>query len=188
MILGTDIPLDADVFVGSCLADARVDRRATPADKYLDYLANETQKLYPMLFRFVKVLDRETGTPRFNADADHIVPKSVWNLLMPDELIGLPGEKFPGYSGVISNLFWRDIQFNRKDDNLAIRLVKESSSTRMSKKELAGWKKKWISIFIATKHDEGVLCTADKTDPHKLDELVGPSRGTNWMAYGIKGT
>ena len=188
MIHGTDIPLNPDTFVKRCLADARIDRRANPADKYLDFLANETQKRYPMLLRFVKVLDRETGTPRFNADADHIIPKSVWNLLMPDELRGLPGEKFPAYSGVLSNLFWRDIHFNRKDDNFAIRLVKQSSASRMSKSQFQEWKKKWIAIFIATKHDEGVLCTADKTDPHRLDELISPSEGTNWMAYGTKGT
>jgi hypothetical protein len=50
MIRGTDIPLDADVFVRSCLADARVDRRANPADKYLDYLANETQGFFLCCF------------------------------------------------------------------------------------------------------------------------------------------
>jgi hypothetical protein len=45
----------------------------------------------------------------------------------------MPDEEFPGYSGVIRNLFWRDKQFNRKDDNLAIQPVKEARAKRGSK-------------------------------------------------------
>src|SRR5215472_270852 len=75
---------------------------------------------YPSLYTYVKVLDRRTGDPRFSADADHIIPKSVWNILMPATLRGQPGDKFPCYSGVLSNLFWRDKKFNRNDDDLAI--------------------------------------------------------------------
>ena len=45
---------------------------------------------------------------------------------MPKDLRGMPDEDFPGYSGVISNLFWRDNDFNRKRDNLAIKLIQEA--------------------------------------------------------------
>jgi hypothetical protein len=148
MIRGTDIPLAPDEFVKNCLADARENRFAKPAEKYLDYLADLTEQKHPALFRFVKVFDREAGKERYNADADHIIPKSVWNILMPAELRGLPGQEFPAFSGTLSNLFWRDRQFNRRDDNLAIRVIKDATSTSMSKIQRADWNKKMISIFL----------------------------------------
>jgi len=187
MILGTEIPLDVGKFVENCLSDARQGRFAKPSTKYLDYLSDQTRTRHPALYRFVKVLDRVSGADRYSADADHIIPKAVWNYLMPDELRGQPGEEYPAYSGVISNLFWRDKQFNRKDDNLAIKLIQEARSTSMTKAERTKWRVKWMSIFLFTKHDEGVLCTAEPTDPHQLDELIGPAKGTNWLAYGRRG-
>jgi hypothetical protein len=168
------------------MADVHLKRFANPAEKYLDYLAKETELRYPALHRHVKVLDRQTGTPRFSADADHIIPKSVWDLLMPGPLSLSSGGPFPVYSGVLSNLFWRDKQFNRRDDNLAIRLVKEANSATMNADQKQSWREKWITIFLLTKQDEGVLCTADVCDPRKLDELIGPTKHSNWMAYGAK--
>lgn len=101
---------------------------------------------------------------------------------MPGTLRGKPDEKFPCYSGALSNLFWRDKKFYRKDDDLAIKLIQEAHEAGSS------WDlDKWIRIFLFTKRDEGVLCTADLSDPRKLDELIGPGTKTNWMAYGTRG-
>jgi hypothetical protein len=182
MILGSAIPSKPEKFIQNCTNDALIGRYAQPASRYLDYLAEETESRYPSLYRYVKVLDRRTGNARYSADADHIIPKSVWNILMPGNLRGAPDEKFPAYSGVLTNLFWRDKGFNRKDDNLAIKLIKEANQAGSSLD-----RDKWISIFLRTKRDEGVLCTADVTDPRKLDELIGPSSKTNWMAYAARG-
>ena len=187
MILGSAIPLNPDEFIRNCNACARTGQFAKPASRYLDYLVDQTKCQYPALYRYVKVFDRETGADRYSADTDHIIPRKVWNILMPEDLRGMPDKDFPGYSGVISNLFWRDKQFNRKDDNLAIKLVKEGRALNRSKEEASKWRATWIALFIRTKHDEGVLCTAEPHDPGQLDQLVGPSHHSNWMAFGKKG-
>ena len=187
MILGSAIPLNPDEFIRNCNACARTGQFAKPASRYLDYLVDQTKCQYPALYRYVKVFDRETGADRYSADTDHIIPRKVWNILMPEDLRGMPDEDFPGYSGVISNLFWRDKQFNRIDDTLAIKPVKEARALNRSKEEASKWRATWIALFITTKHNEGVLCTAEPHDPAQMDQLIGPSHHSNWMAFGKKG-
>lgn len=85
----------------------------------------------------------------------------------------MPDAEFPGYSGIISNLFWRDNEFNRQDDNLAIKLIQEARALNKSKEEASKWRATWIALFIRTKHDEGV---PGSTEPH---QWIGPSHHSN---------
>ena len=94
MILGSAMPLDPDKFIRNCKACARTGQFAKPPSRYLNYLVDQTRRQYPALCRYVKVFDRETGADRYSADADHIIPRKVWNILMPEELRGMPDEIF----------------------------------------------------------------------------------------------
>jgi hypothetical protein len=73
----------------------------------------------------------------------------------------MPEEGFPGCSGVVTNtnLFWRDKQLNRKDDNLAFKLIQEARALNESKEEAAKWRATWIALLISTKHEgKGSVC------------------------------
>lgn len=179
MILSQDIPLSAKTFIQHCTSDVLERRYATSPDGYLEYLILETEKRNKQLLEYVRVIDRESGQPRFSADADHIIPKSVWGTLMFGFLE--PGRCGTSFN-VLSNLFWRDRQWNRKEDDAAIHMIKnQARSVRLGSPEGIKWRKKWIGIFLRTKHDEGVLCTAEPIDPFQLDQLTATGGHSNWL-------
>lgn len=188
MKLGWPIPAEPRVFVANCLADKREGRFAKPAGRYLDYLRGVTKEFDAAMYNFVAVVDRERGQERFHADADHIIPKSLWNILMPSELINFNrvtkepnDEQFPIFSGVVSNLFWRTRDWNRKEDNQSIRECEKEA--RKARGKLPQTEKdRWIAMLLLTKSDEGVFCIGVPTDPHELDKLVGPSKHSNFNA------
>jgi hypothetical protein len=101
----------------------------------------------------------------------------------------MPEEGFPGCSGVVTNtnLFWRHKQLNRKDDNLAFKLIQEARALSESKEEASKWRATRIALLISTKHEGKVLCAAEPRDPGQMDQLIGPSRYSNWMSFGNKG-
>lgn len=84
MILSKNIRFTAETFVRRCTEDVLAGRYAPNDDAYLSFLIAETEKRpqYRNLMTYIRVLDRTTGEPRFSADADHIVPRSVWGILM----------------------------------------------------------------------------------------------------------
>jgi len=70
---------------------------------------------------------------------------------------------------------------------LAIKLVQETRAQRGSKAKASKWRATWIALFERTEHGEGLLCTAEAARSGSMDQLIGPSHHSNWMAFGEKG-
>lgn len=83
MIRSRAIPMKAKTFTERCIDDVLQGWFAPTPEGYLDYLIRETEKRNKKLLDYIRVLDQQTGQPRFSAQADHIIPKSVWDILMP---------------------------------------------------------------------------------------------------------
>lgn len=170
MVVSKNIPMQASTFIRRCVVDRRLGRYAQPPSKYRDFLHEHTEQHYKTLLRLLTVFDRQKGEQRLTADADHIVPKSVWPLLMPASLQGRMFGKFPEYSGVLSNLFWRHSDFNREDDDpLITQVMVEARRYRRGTKEWAAWAANRIECFLHTKHDEPTPVSGIPTDPAYLD-------------------
>ncbi len=171
MILARFIPSDPEAFISRCNTHVLLGRYAKNPAGYLNYLIACTEKVDPRLLEYLRVLARERGRPRYYGEADHIVPKSVWPRLMPTALIG--GGKLDAYSGVLANLFWRDPDFNRKDDQPLIDAIKmEAERHRHRDKEWQAWANKWIQCFLVTKREEGVLFAGVPVSPFDIDRKL----------------
>ena len=182
MIRGENIPLTSEEFVKHCTDDVLNGRYAKSPDAYLKFLEEETEKRDKLYMDYLRIVDRQSGHRRFSADADHIIPQSVWGILMFGFLE--PGKCGTSFN-VLSNLFWRDPEFNRKEDALAIRLVKsEAPSVRLSSRKGFAWRKKWIEIFIGTKRPEGKAFPGYSVDPAILDRLPAADEQSNFMNRG----
>jgi hypothetical protein len=129
MILSRNIAFNADTFVRRCHDDVMRGRYAPNPRAYQQYLEAETQKRYPNVLDYLRVLDRESGAPRYSADADHIILQSVWSILM----FGFIEPGTCGAAvGVLSTLFWRDIKRNRgADKSLITHIQDEAGSMRL---------------------------------------------------------
>lgn len=116
MILSRNIPFHANTFIRRCTEDVLNHRYAPDPDGYLSFLIEQTERRYSKLMQYIRIPDRKTGKPRFSADADHIIPKRVWGILV----LGVPDPERCGTSfNVLSNLFWRDRKWNMENDGLA---------------------------------------------------------------------
>jgi hypothetical protein len=182
MIHSRSIPMKATTFVRRCTDDVLQGRYAKTPDGYLEYLVDETRKRDKALLAYLCVLDRQSGKPRYSAEADHIVPRSVWTILM----FGLvePGSNGSSFN-VLSNLFWRDPDCNRRYDHFAIEAIKgelAKRSLKLNSSEGVTWREKWIEIFLTTKHDEGVMFPGELMEPHKFDEFAAADEQSNWLS------
>jgi hypothetical protein len=182
MIHSRSIPMSARTFVKRCTDDVLRGRYATTPDGYLEYLVAETRKRDKRLLDYLRVLDRQSGKPRYSAEADHIIPRSVWPILM----FGLiePGRSGTSFN-VLSNLFWRDPDCNRGYDRFAIDAIKGELAKRpvkLNSSEGVKWREKWIEIFLTTKHDEGVMFPGELMEPHKFDEFAAADEQSNWLS------
>lgn len=182
MILSKNIPWRAETFVRRCTDDVMSGRFAPDPDGYLVYLEAETQKRYPKVLSYLRVLDRESGKARYLADADHIIPRAVWSIL-------LFGFIEPGKCGtspnVLSNLFWRDLKWNRGHDRALIDHVRaEAASVRLTSAAGLRWRADKIELFLRTKREEGLPFVGDLIDPAALDELPAPDRHSSWLNRG----
>jgi hypothetical protein len=148
---------------------------------YLEFLIQASRAADPRILEYLRVTDRATGEPRYYGQADHIVPRAVWTILMPDDLLGPSAPD--GYSAVLSNLFWRDQHFNESCDQPVIAHI-QAESTRTSRRTPQGrqWADKWIQFFLHTKRDEGMLFAGVAVDPLTLDKRIFAAHvGTNWL-------
>jgi hypothetical protein len=179
MIHSNSIPLTAKKFIGACKDDVAQGRYA-PAGDYLEYLIKVTKSTDLPLLSIIRRLDRTTGQPRYLAQADHIIPQSVWHLLMTE--VVEPG-KGARACDVISNLFWREPDWNEKEDNQSIQIIKsEAAAPSFKPNSSAGkdWRRKWIEIFLKTKHDEGFSPT-EPHDPRTFDRMRAADEQSNWL-------
>jgi hypothetical protein len=151
MIVSENIPFTAKTFLQRCTEDVMNGRIAPTPDSYLSFLEAETEKRprYRPLLNYLKVLDRSTGEPRYCADADHIIPIEVWGILMFGFLE--PGQCGRSFN-VLTNLFWRDRQWNRGIDQQAIKIISiEAPTKRLNSQEGFAWRQEWIERFLRTK-------------------------------------
>lgn len=179
MILSKNIPAKPATFVNRCTDDVLTGRYAPTPDGYLEYLITETERRHKKLMQYIMVLDRATGQARFSADADHIIPRSVWDVLM----FGFAEYGKCGVSfNVLSNLFWRDRQWNQKEDHSLIRnILSEAKSVQLGSKDGLAWRAKWIEIFLNTKRDEGLLFAGELVNPFAFDEMESANEHSNWL-------
>jgi hypothetical protein len=138
-------------------------------------LIRETRRRYPGLVEGLADLGRgrtSRGEVRVIADADHIIPKSVWRILMP---LGwtLPGGGPPNTPNILSNLFWRAVPFNRGSvergealDQPWINWIKAEPAANRT----AQWARNHIEMFLRTKHDEGVNIDVPMA-PGRVDQM-----------------
>lgn len=181
MIRSRSIPLTAEKFIAACKDDVALGRYA-PGGDYLNYLIKITKRRDPRLLSFIRVLDRDTGKPRYFAEADHIIPQAVWSLLLPEIVEPRKGARA---CDVISNLFWRDPYFNKSNDQRAIELIRsEALSSQANSRAERDWRRKWIEILLTTKHDEGVLFPGEVLDPRLFDQMLAADEQSNWLNVG----
>jgi hypothetical protein len=169
MIVSRNIPLTLHTFFRNVQID--YDRGMYSGD-YRGFLERETRKRYPGLVEGLsEAVGSRKGT-RVIADADHIVPRSLWATLIPLawNLAGPP----PASPDVLSNLFWRTVTYNRGSekrgealDQPDIRRIQFESKTKAS----AEWARFHILAFLRHKHDEGVNVDMP-VEPHRIDQMT----------------
>jgi hypothetical protein len=181
MILTKQIPVNAQDFVRRCSHDCRVGNYAKNGD-HLEFLIAETGKSHQKLLDFLRVVDRGPGAARYHAQADHIIPQSVWPILMPRELRG-PNGPDGNFMHCLSNLFWRGPVENQALDQDAIKHIQreETAMLRQPPAKRQEWMNRWIEIFLFTKRDEALVFPGDLVDLSSLDHLPARGSGTNWM-------
>ncbi|WP_282606903.1 hypothetical protein [Pelagibius sp. Alg239-R121] len=109
MIMASQIPATAAAFVSRCQAHLQQGLYPSRADGYRAFLIEQTRQRDPQLLFYIERNDRAEGTQGTFTDADHIVPRSVWHLLMPIQF-----HTAPEYDSLLGNLAWRSIVFNRR--------------------------------------------------------------------------
>jgi hypothetical protein len=182
VILSSNIPLNASTFIARCTQDMMTGRFAQTPDGYRDYLIVETRRRNRGLLRYLHIPDSANITPQYSADADHIIPQSVWPILM----FGFPNPGAPGTAvNALSNLFWRDISWNRGlDQPLIEHVTNEAGGIQLASAAGIVWRERWIEIFLRTKHDEGLLFPGELLDPFSFDDMLGTERESNWLNRG----
>jgi hypothetical protein len=186
MILSKNIPKRVSTFLDRCRRDVLHGRFAKNPGAYLDFLVQATQAADPSLIQYLRVVDRDSGGARYHGQADHIVPRAVWVILMPDDLLG--SDTPDGYSAVLSNLFWRDPHFNASCDQPVIAHIRAEAAKR-SRRQDPSWADGWIQFFLRTKRDEGMLFAGVPEDPLTLDKRLFEAHvGTNWLVPEVSGS
>jgi hypothetical protein len=174
MILSRNIPLNAYAFLSNIQRDFYAQLFSS---NYRGLLIGETKRRYPGLVEGLADLGHgrtNKGQVRVLADADHIIPTSLWNILIPLvwNLSGTP----PTTPDILSNLFWRTVSFNRGSETRGealdqpwIRQIKNEAKSKTSRQ----WAQRHVEMFLRTKHDEGVNVDVP-VDPGRINEM---SRG-----------
>jgi hypothetical protein len=175
MILSKNIPLYVKTFLNNIRRDFRA---GAYAEDYRGLLIRETRMRYPGLVEGLGDLGRgptRRGEVRVLADADHIIPRSLWAILIPPAW-NLPGTP-PATPNILSNLFWRTVTCNRGApsrgealDHAWINHIKAEAQAGVN--PTAHWANRYIQMFLQTKHDEGVNIDIP-LDPGRVDQMQG---------------
>jgi hypothetical protein len=176
VILSSNIPLHVDVFLDAIYRDFAEGRHSSD---YRGLLLRETRARYPGLVDGLRDLGRRRKRPgdvSLLADADHIVPKSVWPILIPLAW-NLPGAP-PDTPHLLSNLFWRTVTLNRgapsRGEAVDLQWIGHIKREAAAKKVTPLWARQYIEFFLRTKHDEGVNIDVPM-NPHRVNDMVaGP--------------
>lgn len=169
MIISKNIPLTVNTFFLRVQSDYR---QGLFSPDYRALLERETRVRYPGLVEGLSEPIRGRRQIRVIADADHIIPRSLWPILMP---LGwnLPGAP-PPTPDVLSNLFWRTVTCNRGSeqrgealDQRDIRRILAASQPERTPQ----WARQQILAFLRHKHDEGVNIDMP-LDPARIDQMT----------------
>jgi hypothetical protein len=179
VILSRNIPLTTPTFIRRCTDDLLNSRYAPTRNGHRDYLIAETRRRNPKLLSYLRIPDSENKTVQYAADVDHIIPQAVWDILMFAFLP--PSNPNASSFNVLSNLFWRDISWNRGLDAQCIHQIEtEARTIQLNSRAGHEWRTRWIEIFLTTKHDEGLLFPGEILDPFSFDDMLSPD-GSNWL-------
>ena len=143
-------------FVTSIRTDIQQHRYPTDRKQYRDFFLEHLGNSDPEMKQHLAYISPNTGNRLYQGDVDHIVPQSIWQLLLPPPL------NFAQYDAVLSNLMIRDKTNNRANDQALIREVKNlHHQGKLTQSE----KERYVEICIELK-------------PHALE-------GTPWVATGF---
>lgn len=164
MITAAQIETDPAAFITRCLGHVTAGMYPASRNGYWDLLMRETP---PELNRYFQRVDRSAGTERTFVDADHIIPRSVWTLLMPTQLT-----TDPRYESVLGNLAWRSTVFNQ-DQNTDLPMIEavraESTANPRGSPGWQDWSRNWIEMFTSVKQQEGNPLAGYYVNPHTID-------------------
>jgi len=173
MILSRRIPLQPQRFLNRLYQDRQA---GLCANDYRALLIRETKRQYPGLIEGLSRPGRtRQGLERVIADADHIVPKSLWDTVMP--LVWNLGGELPNVNS-LSNLFWRTVSNNRGserrgdafDQSYITEFKRQAKQYPAHTPEAVHWALSVVEFFLRTKHDEGVNIDLPM-QPNRIDEL-----------------
>ena len=179
MIIASQIPATAGAFISRCQAHLQQRLHPSRADGYRDFLIEQTQKRDPQLWFYVKRNDRAEGAQSTFTDADHVVPRSVWHLLMPIQF-----HTAPEYESLLANLAWRSIVFNRRHlvdedegrpvesyDHHLIEQVQHEARDVTNGPHNRDWADSRIEWFLQTKQRESNPLSGYYVDNTRIDEM-----------------
>lgn len=173
MIVSSRIPLEVQRFLNNLYQDRKAELFSSD---YRGLLIRETKRRYPGLIKGLSRLGHtRAGRERVIADADHIVPKSLWDIVMP---LAWNLEGDPPGPNTLSNLFWRTVGNNRGStkrgdafDQDYIEMFKRQAKQFPNKTpEAVHWAFSVIEFFLQTKHVEGTNVDLPM-QPHRLDAV-----------------
>lgn len=145
-----------NAFVSRVQSDVLQHRYAVPRTGYRDFFLQHLQQNDPQMMQHLSYISPNSGNRLYQADVDHIVPQSIWNLLLPAPL------NVPAYDCVLSNLMIRDRFSNRANDHALIQAVRKLH--QQGKLTLAE-QQRYVELCLELK-------------PHALE-------GTPWTATGF---
>jgi hypothetical protein len=181
MIVADRIPLQAEEFIRRCATDCRLGRYAHNGD-YKAYLERETARVDSQLLDYLRRHDAKPGEPTYWAEADHIIPRSVWPLIMPRELRGEENRE-AHFMHTRSNLWWRGPHENHALDQRFINVIKQEAIVyaRRPPNIRHEWEASRIEMFLRTKHDEALVFPGDLIEPYRFKALEAYNVRSNWM-------
>lgn len=179
MITASQIPATAAAFITRCQAHLQQGLYPSNAGSYRAFLIQHTRQTDPQLLAYIERHDRAPGTQSTFTDADHIVPRSVWQLLMPIQF-----HTAPEYDSLLGNLAWRSIVFNRRHvtatdadevfesyDHHLIQEIQAEASQPANGPHNRAWADSRIEWFLQTKRLEGNPLSGYYVETARLDSL-----------------
>lgn len=179
MITTAQIPATAGAFITRCQAHLQQGLYPSQANRYRAFLIEQTRRSDPQLLAYIERNDRAAGTQSTFTDADHIVPRSVWHLLMPIQF-----HTAPEYDSLLGNLAWRSIVFNRRHvtatdasevfesyDHHLIEQIRTEAAQPANGPQNRVWADNRIEWFLQTKQLEGNPLSGYYVETARLDAL-----------------
>lgn len=164
MITAAQIITDPAAFITRCLGHVAGGLYPQSESGYRNFLMSQTPG---DLNAYFQRTDRSPGTQRTFVDADHIIPQSVWPLLMPAQLTA-----DRRYVSVLGNLAWRSTVFNQDqetDHPMIDEVQREAPAHPPGSGGWQAWSHHWIEMFTSVKQQEGNPLAGYYVNPEMMD-------------------